>query len=123
MVFSIGEIDYSDKILMDTYNVNMIDVFTTWEDANGTTHRDIYRHKIQGQFDMMISKLSEYQAFINNLHLGVTNGGYVRCKLAVNNYDVENVVADLFIDYTPVRSMNNNYTKGYLSFTVTIEER
>lgn len=123
MVFKIGENDYSGKVLMDTFNVNRIDVFTTWEDANGTTHRDIYRHKIQGQFDMMISKLSEYQAFINDIHDQSTNGGYVPCKIAVNNYDVENVDADLFIEYTPVRSMNNNYTKGYLSFTVTVEER
>lgn len=123
MVFKIGENDYSGKVLMDTFNVNRIDVFTTWEDANGTTHRDIYRHKIQGQFDMMISKLSEYQAFINDIHDQSTNGGYVPCKIAVNNYDAENVDADLFIEYTPVRSMNNNYTKGYLSFTVTVEER
>ena len=123
MVFAIGANDYSAKVLMDTYSVNKIDVYTTWEDANGTTHRDVYRQKIQGQFDMMISRLQEYQAFINDIHNQITNGGFVPCKVAVNNYDMENVDADLFIDYTPVRSMNNNYTKGYMSFTVTIEER
>ena len=123
MVFKIGDHDYSGKVLMDTYNVNRIDVYTTWEDANGTTHRDIYRQKIQGQFDIMISKLSEYQAFINDIHEQVTNGGFIPCKVAVNNYDDENVDANLFVEYSPVRSMNNNYTKGYLSFTVTVEER
>ena len=55
MVFKIGENDYSSKVVMDTYNVNRIDVYTEWEDANGTKHRDVYRQKIQGDFEMLIS--------------------------------------------------------------------
>ena len=123
MVFKIGNNDYSDKVLMDTYNVNMIDIYTEWEDANGTKHRDIYRRKIQGEFDMLISNQYEYTAFINNLHNSTTNGGYVPCHLSVNNYNVENVQANLFIDYAPIRTRNNDYTKSYLSFKVTVEER
>ncbi len=126
MVFQIGTgldaHDYSDKILMDTYNVNRIDVYTEWEDANGTIHRDIYRQKIQGEFEMKISNMAEYMAFIADIRTR-KNQGYVPCKVAVNNYNLENVIALLFIDYEPIRTMNNNYTKGYLSFTVKIEER
>lgn len=123
MVFAIGENDYSDKVLMDTYNVNQIDVFTQWEDANGIMHRDVYRKKITGSFDMQISKLSEYQTFIQDVQSHIQDGGYVTCKVAVNNLNVENVQANLFIDYAPIRTRNSNYTKGYMSFTVTIEER
>ena len=123
MVFKIGNNDYSDKVLMDTYNVNRIDVYTEWEDANGTTHRDIYRHKIQGEFDMKISKLSDYQAFIADIARNKRNGGYVPCYVCVNNENIENVYVQLFIDYTPIKTMNNNYTKGYMSFTVRVEER
>lgn len=123
MVFKIQSTDYSDKVLMDTYNVNRIDVYTEWEDANGTIHRDIYRHKIQGEFDMQISKMSDYQAFIADIARNKRNGGYVPCYVCVNNENMENVFAQLFIDYTPIKTMNNNYTKGYLSFTVRVEER
>lgn len=123
MVFAIGNNDYSGKVIVDTYSVNRIDIYTEWEDANGTIHRDVYRQKIQGQFDMQIAKMSEYQAFIDDVRNHKTNGGYVSCKVCVNNYNLENVNADLFIDYTPIKTMNNDYTKGYLSFTVTIEER
>lgn len=123
MVFKIGDNDYSSKVLMDTYNVNRIDIYTEWEDANGTIHRDIYRKKIQGEFDVLISNMSEYAAFIADVQNNTTNGGFVPCKVCVNNYNQEDVQADLFIDYTPIKTMNNNYTKGYLSFTVRIEER
>ena len=123
MVFKIGDNDYSSKVLVDTYNVNRIDIYTEWEDANGRIHRDIYRQKIQGEFDMLISNMSEYAAFIADVQNSTTNGGFVPCKVCVNNYNQENVQADLFIDYTPIKTMNNNYTKGYLSFTVRVEER
>lgn len=123
MVFKVGNIDFSDKVVMDTYNVNRIDVFTEWEDANGKKHRDIYRQRIQGEFDMQISKISEYNEFITTLRSKKSNGGYIPCKVSVNNYNQENITANMFIDYTPIRTMNNNYTKGYLKFTVTVEER
>lgn len=122
MVFKIGDNDYSDKVLMDTYNINQIDIYTEWDDANGRTHRDVYRKRIQGDFEMLISKMSEYNAFIQDVRSHMTNGGFVPVKLAVNNIDVENVNVDAFIDYTPIRTMQNNYTKGYLSFTVRIDE-
>lgn len=123
MVFAIGANDYSAKVVMDTYDVNQIDVFTQWEDANGMTHRDVYRKRVQGTFDMLISNISEYQAFITDVQNNRRNGGFVQCKIAVNNLNQENMQKDLFIDYAPIRTRNSNYTKGYMTFTVTIEER
>lgn len=123
MVFKIGENDYSGKVLVDTYNVNRIDIYTEWDDANGTTHRNVYRKRIEGEFEMKISRISEYQAFITDVQSHTTNGGYVPCEVCVNNYNEENVQADLFIDYAPIKTMQPNYTKGYLSFNVTIKER
>ena len=123
MVFKIADKDFSDKVLVDTYNVNRIDIYTEWEDANGTMHRDIYRHRVQGEFDMLISNISEYSEFIATLYSNKQNGGYVPCYVCVNNENMENVLANLYIDYTPIKTMNNNYTKGYLSFTVRVEER
>lgn len=122
MVFKIGDNDYSDKVLMDTFDVNRVSIYTQWEDANGNIHRSEYRKQIQGQFDMQISKLSEYQAFIQDIQANTNHDGWIECHIAVNNVDTD-VVAKLFVSYTAVRTMNNNYTKGYLSFTVTIEER
>lgn len=123
MVFKIGDNDYSAKVVMDTYNVNQIDIYTEWEDANGRTHRNVYRKRIQGEFDMLISNIGEYAAFIADIQSNTANGGYVTCEVCVNNLNQENVQADLFIDYAPIRTMQNNYTKGYLSFQVRIEER
>lgn len=123
MVFKIGNNDYSSKVLMDTYNVNQIDVYTEWEDANGTTHRDIYRTRIEGSFDMQISKISEYQAFIQDIDNMRNTGGYIPCYVCVNNRNEESVYAQMFIDYAPIKTRNNDYTKGYMSFTVNVRER
>lgn len=123
MVFAIGANDYSNRVPMDTFLVNQIPVYTQWEDANGKIHRDIYRKKIQGTFDMEISRLADYQSFISDVQSHTQNGGFVPCKIAVNNINAENVDADLFIDYSPLRTRNNNFTKAYATFTVTIEER
>lgn len=122
MVFKIGDNDYSGKVIVDTYNVNRIDVYTEWEDANGTTHRDVYRKRIEGEFDMQIANVNEYQAFISDVQAH-TVSGYVPCLVCVNNYNEENVQASLFIDYAPIKTMNSNYTKGYLTFTVRVKER
>lgn len=122
MVFKINNKDFSDKVLMDTYNVNRIDIYTEWEDANGTIHRDIYRTKIQGEFDMMISNMSDYREFINAVRNNKRIGGFVPCYVCVNNEDLEGEFCYLFIDYTPIKTMNNNYTKGYMSFTVRVEQ-
>lgn len=122
MVFKIGDNDYSAKVLMDTYEVNKIPIYTSWEDANGTTHRDVYRQKIQGQFDMEIAKLTEYQAFISDVAANMTRDNYLPVTLAVNNTN-EVVAANIFLEYSPVQTRLNNYTKSYLSFTVTVEER
>lgn len=123
MVFKIADKDYSDKVVTDTYDVNQIDVYTAWEDANGTMHRSVYRQKIQGQFDMQISKLSEYQQFIQDLNAAKLSSGSVELHLAVNNINQENRQGYFYVDYAPIRTRNSNYTKGYLTFTVTIEER
>jgi len=123
MVFAIGNNDYSGKVLMDTYNVNQMDVYSQWEDANGRTHRDVYRKKVVGSFDMLISDLVEYQDFISDVQTHTVNGGYVRCKIAINNTNAENVQKDLFIDYSSIVTRSALNRKGYLSFTVNIEER
>lgn len=123
MVFKVGNNDYSSKVLMDTYQINRIDIYTEWEDANGTKHRSIYRQKVQGEFEMQISNLSEYNAFISDIQANKYPDGYVDVRLAINNENTEDCNVLAFIDYTPVRSMRSDYTKSYLSFTVTVEER
>jgi hypothetical protein len=123
MVFAIGANDYSAKVLMDTYDVNQTDVYTQWEDANGRTHRDVYRKKVVGSFDMQISDIAEYSAFVADVQNNTQNGGYVSCRIAINNLNTEGVQKDLFVSYTTIRTRNSNYTKGYLAFTVEIEER
>ena len=113
--------EYGDKIIMDTYNVNQNDVYTQWDDANGDHHRSIYKKRISGGFTMKFSNLAEYRAFIADIERFKTIGGFVRVNLAVNNIDEERN-AKLYIAYQSIRTRNSNYTKGYLEFSVNVEE-
>ena len=114
--------EYGDKILMDTYNVNRIDVYTQWDDANGDHHRSIYKRRISGTFTMKFASTVEYNAFLLDLEGHKSNGGFVPVRLFVNNLDEEQT-GNFYIDFKPILSRNNNYTKGFLEFAVTIEER
>ena len=121
-MFKINGTEYGDKIIMDTYNVNLMDVYTQWEDANGKYHRSIYKKRISGSFNMKFASLGEYQAFLTNVQNNTQNGGYVPVVLAVNNTNSESS-AEMFISFQPVQTRNNNYTKGYMEFGVNVEER
>lgn len=114
--------EYGDKILMDTYNVNQIEVYTQWDDANGDHHRSIYKQRISGTFTMKFASSAEYKAFLLDKDLYTYTGGYVPVRLFVNNLDAEKT-GNFFIDFQPVLTRNNNYTKGFLEFAVNIEER
>lgn len=121
-MFKIANItEYGDKILLDTYNVNQIEVYTQWDDANGDHHRSIYKRRISGTFTMKFASATEYKAFLLDVKNNTRNGGSVPVRLFVNDLDEERT-GYFFIDFQPVLSRNNNYTKGFLEFAVNIEE-
>ena len=122
-MFKIANItEYGDKILLDSYSVNQIEVYTQWDDANGDHHRSIYKRRISGTFTMKVASATEYNAFLLDVKNNTRTGGSVPIRLFVNNLDEERT-GYFFIDFQPILSRNNNYTKGFLEFAVNIEER
>ena len=65
---SINSTDITKYINETSYVMNSEPVTSEWVDANYTTHRDEYRRKIKGSFDLTFITKSDYDDFIDLLH-------------------------------------------------------
>ena len=51
----IGQNDYTDYIVADSYDVNANDVYESWKDGNMMEHRIIVASKVKGKFKVALS--------------------------------------------------------------------
>lgn len=80
-------VDFTNNIIVGTYDVNYDDVNEDWEDANYVTHRIVPRSKITGSLELQFSSQYEYNNFIRlwQLNSRVNGNGYTQLRLQVNN--------------------------------------
>lgn len=62
-LLKVNTTDVTGRIVQNTYMVNKLPVYKTYQDANGATHRRHIRDKLQGKFQMVFSDLSDYATF------------------------------------------------------------
>lgn len=122
VLFKIGSTDITDFMDTQNYSVNQCDVYTEWEDGNGTRHRDVYRTRISGTFSLGFKTAAQYQAFQTLLSTNRQTGGYYPVTAYVNNTGVTD-------DYSVYLTMENITKRDELNgrvwyqTTVTVEER
>lgn len=126
MIFKIGTTeagDYSHRVIAGSFNVQTKEVFKTWVDGNGITHRQLIRStpKTQGTFDMVFPTIEEYNIFVALLEATKANDQTVLCTVKNNNLNTE-VTSNFFIDYSPIRDRRGNWDDYMHRFTVNIEE-
>lgn len=114
--------DYSNRVIAGTYSVQKIEIYTTWEDANGRTHRAIYREKTSGSFNMLFKTLEEYKAFCSRINNTKQNDGSCPCTVLDNLTDTQ-VTSDFFISFTPKRDRDGMWEDKFGTITINIEER
>lgn len=98
-LFEFNGTDYTHHIQVPNYTVNRQPVFTSWEDANGITHRDVTRQRISGSFTVWFDSPAAQIAFFAALNAAMAGTGYLHCRLYINNLDTV-VDADVFVDYS-----------------------
>lgn len=113
--------DYSNRVIAGTYAVQKEDIFTTWTDANGRTHRAIYRSQTSGSFDMLFKTIEEYETFCSWINANKANDGSVMC-VVLDNLTGTNVTSDFFISFTPKRDRDDMWNDKVGKITVKIEE-
>lgn len=122
IMFKIGANDYSNRVIAGSYNVNKKDVFKSWNDINGTEHRDKIRERISGSFDMYFPNIEEYDQF--NAVLEEAKQSDLSYKIAIcENTSNQLVIIDAFLSFQLTRNRDGSWNDLYERFKVNIQER
>ena len=122
MVLKINDIDYSNRIIAGSYDVNSEDVYKSWTDADGLEHRQFTRARIGGSFDMWVKDPTEYTTFVGALKTAKRKGLTYKIELDVNN-TCEHVESNFFLEFAPVRNRDGRWRDYMERYTVTIKEQ
>lgn len=79
--------DFTDCVVVPTYDVNYEDVNEDWEDANYVTHRIVPRSKITGSLELRFAEKRRYNLFLKLIKQNrqVNGTGYTYLQVQVNN--------------------------------------
>lgn len=123
MIFTVGQVDYSDHVIAGTYDINNKPQYRTWEDGNCKTRRTKLRDQIVGSFNMFFRTESDYEDFLDDIEAAkdVTKDGAVSISITVNN-TLEQADTYAYIDYNLVRNIDGAWQDYFEVFTVNIEE-
>ena len=121
-LFRIGSTDYTNDIVVPSYEVNSQDIYDEWKDANKIKHRHIFRQKISGSFIMKFKSKERYIEFIRVLEEKKTIEGYIPITVYSNNTNKTKEI-NAFITIEPANEMPLFRKYDYDGMEVTIEER
>ena len=122
-LFKISTTDCSDNVVRGSYQVNRIDIYKTYEDANGATHRRFIRKKMTGTFQMFFKLMKDYSDFVELIEDNKSATTYaVPCTL-YDNYSGDVYTVNAFIDFQPTITQDAGLREYMQVLDITIEER
>ena len=121
-LFNIAGVDLTKHIMVPTYEINQVDEYKKWTDANHIEHRECFRKRVLGKFTMKFLDKDNYFEFLELLKKYKEVGGYTSTSLYVNNLN-EVITTNVFITITPTNTLPFFRNESYKGFTVTIREQ
>lgn len=122
-LFKIGSTDVTGHVVQNTYKVNNLPIFKTYEDANGETHRRFIRKKYKGTLQMVFSDLDDYAAFRTLIDANISATNYSVPVTLYDNLTGNQDTVNAFIDYEPTVKQMAGLEEYMEVIDVTIEER
>lgn len=122
-LLKIDTTDVTGNIVQNTYNVNRVQVYKDYQDANGVTHRRHIRDKIQGEFQMVFAGVTEYEAFKTLVDSVTSQANYSVPVTAYDNKSGMVYTINAFLDYEPTIKQTVGLREYIDVFNVKIEER
>lgn len=122
-LFKIGSTDVTGHVVQNTYKVNNLPIFKTYEDANGETHRRFIRKKYKGTLQMVFSDLDDYTAFRALIDANISATNYSVPVTLYDNLTGNQDTVNAFIDYEPTVKQMAGLEEYMEVIDVTIEER
>ena len=121
-IFKVGNIDYSNRVIAGSYNVQTKPVYSSWYDADEVEHRRPSRQRTEGTFDMFFKTIAEYNAFVSQVATVQLSDLTVQCTVNSNTTNTE-VTSYFFVDFSPVRNRKGNWEDYMERFTVSVKEK
>lgn len=122
-LLKVNTTDVTEHIVQNTYSVNKLPVYKTYEDANGATHRRHIRDKMSGSFQMMFSDITDYTTFKGLIDTNTSATNFSVPVTAYDNMSGNTYTINAFIDYKNT-VMQSASLKEYMKvIDVKIEER
>lgn len=122
-LLKINTTDVTGHIVQNSYTVNRLPMYKTYEDANGATHRRHIRDKIQGEFKMVFSDLTDYESFKALIDANMSATNYSVPVTAYDNLSGNHYTVNAFLDYEPTVKQQLNLNEYIEVLDVKIEER
>jgi hypothetical protein len=122
-LFKIGSTDVTGHVVQNTYKVNNVPIYKSYEDANGETHRRFIRKKYKGTLKMVFKDLEEYAAFRALIDANLSATNYSVLVTLYDNLTGNQDTVNAFIDYEPTVKQMAGLEEYMEVIDVTIEER
>ena len=120
-VFTVNDIDFSDHVLAGTFEISDTPIYTEWTDANGRDHREVYRKRLQGSFDMYFRTVTEFEEFNQAYKTARRDSGLTTITI-MNNSTNQVEQKDVYLDFSPIRNRRDDWEDYYEQFTVDVKE-
>lgn len=121
-LFTLGGVNYSAHIIKGSYNVNKVDEFEEWTDADYKVHRYAGRTRVKGSFEMQFMNTGDYSNFITAMDTNKqTNGTYLPTLFINNRNAAESVTC--FLSFEVGLEQDSNLRLRFPKFTVSVEEQ
>ena len=120
-VFKVNNIDFSSHVLAGPYDIGDVPLYTEWTDANGRDHREVFRKRLQGSFDMYFKTVTEFEQF-NMAYKAVRQASGLTRILIMNNSNNELEQKDVYLEFSPIRNRRDDWEDYYEQFTVDVKE-
>lgn len=118
----INNVDYTDYIVSDSYNINASDIYESWQDGNMVEHRIIVTTKVKGSFKLACSEegltVSDFLTALN----GVTVNGVATIGLFVTNKSAFEAI-ECYYEVVSAQHIKSTGDKFYDVLEVKITER
>ena len=120
--FQVGLTDFSSAVDPQDFDVNLVEVYDTWTDANWIEHRDIIRTRIQGRLVLGYASAADFAAAVSAISTALSANGYASCTLYCNN-DGTTHTGDCYLTIDGAGQWDLTNTRQWQTLTVEVFER
>lgn len=121
-LFILYTTDYTDNIVVGSYEVNRYNECDKYVTADEVTHYVHLRYRIKGKFDMAFASQADYESFVALYQSMADVNTTVSVTVAVNNYNGTMQNFQAMMTFYPKRTLTAERTDIVREITVQIEE-